>query len=332
MAMQYWSIIAEGLGPDPISGRQLRDRLKNLHIVNIIICYIFYKNNQIDKMIEQGQLLNRNGKKRRMMKTGDLKNKLSSNRHCPFSAVGPVLHILCILIIVGFGFPATARDGVNRQSNHDLFKGMDMELPSDTIVKRDKNNATIIFLKGKNLSEKLEKDKNFQPLQKKERYAEVALAFISANNLLFKIVDPVNELTVKSINIDDLGFKHIKFQQEFNGTPVWASELNVHLDRINHVYLIQGRYIPPPVGIDTQPVLKEEDAKRIVVDNLASPGYECLDCRTEMIIFTSIDFEARLAYRIVVTLSATEGWIFIIDAVTGAVLEKLPTVYNNTPL
>ncbi len=281
-------------------------------------------------MIEQGQLLDRNGKKRKMMETGDLKKKLSSNRHCPFSAVGPVLNILCILSIVGFGFPATACDGVNRQSNHDHFEGMDMELPSDTIIKRDENNATIIFLKGKNLSEGLEKDKNFQELQTEGLYSEIALAFISANNLLFKIVDPVNELTVKSINIDDLGYKHIRFQQEFNGIPIWASEFNVHLDSFNHVYLLQGRYIPTPVEVETQPVLKEEDAKRIVTDNLASPGHECLKCRPEMIIYTSIEVEARLAYRIVTTLRATEGWAFIIDAATGAVLEKLTTVYNNT--
>ena len=266
---------------------------------------------------------------KKVITVGDPQNRLSSNNNCPFSVTKPILLLLCILIFVGIGISTIACDGVKKQSNHDHFKGMDMELPSDTIIRRDENNATIIFLKGKNLSKRLEKDKKFQELQLKNQFSEIALAFISANHLSFKIVDPANELTVKSVNVDDLGFKHVGFQQKFMGIPVWAAELKVHLDSLNHVCLMQGHYIPTPVEIGTCPALKKEDVKHIVADDLGSSGYQHSEWHPERIIYSDLQTEACLAYRVVVTLSVTEGWELIIDATTGVVLEKLPTVYNT---
>jgi hypothetical protein len=48
-----------------------------------------------------------------------------------------------------------------------------------------------------------------------------------------------------------------------------------------------------------------------------------------MIIFSAPDAEPCLAYRVVTSLNETDGWAFIIDATTGAVLEKLPANYNG---
>lgn len=268
--------------------------------------------------------------RKNVLGTRDPYKRLPPNNYYKFSVPVLIFHILCVLTIVGFGVSTAACNGANRDPDQDPFMKMNMELPSGAIVKRDKDNATIILLKGKNLSENLEKHTNFQTLQRDEQYADLALAFISANRLLFKIDDPTTELAVKSINIDDLGFKHIKFQQQFDGMSVWASELNVHLNRMNQVYLIQGRYIPTPVGIERQAVLQEEAVKQIVAESLDVAGYDCFEHPPEKIVYASAALEARLAYRITVPLRATEGWVFIIDAVTGAVLEKLPAVYKNT--
>lgn len=204
-----------------------------------------------------------------------------------------------------------------------------MELPSDAIMKRDEHNHTIIILKGKNLSEGLEGDQIFLKLRSDNLFAKIALSFISANAQLFKITNPANELTDISVNEDDLGFKHIRFRQVFNNIPVWASEINVHLDNLNNVYLVQGRYIPTPEKIDINPVLKEDDAKRLVAENLGIPESKYFEWYSEMIIFSKSDAEPCLAYRIIASLSVTESWAFIIDAAAGTVLEKLPTNYDS---
>jgi len=232
------------------------------------------------------------------------------------------------LTIVGIEIPTIACDGVKKQSTHDHFLGVDLKLPSNTVIKRDEKNETIIFLKGKNLSKELERDKEFQNLQSKDLFPEIALAFLSANRSLFKIVEPRDELTVKSTTTDEIGLTHVKFQQIFNGLSVWACEINIHLNQAKHIYLIQGRYIPTPADVDINPVLQEKDVKRIVSENLGVDGSKCSECRSEMIICTALDGEPCLAYRIVATPRVTEGWEFIIDATTGEVLEKLPTVYD----
>ena len=243
-----------------------------------------------------------------------------------------VLPFLCILILGGIGLPVPAFDGckiqttINHQAN---FINMDLKLPSDVVIRRNVKNETIIFLRGRNLSESLEGDKNFRKLQSKNLLSEIALAFLSAHRLLFKVIQPPDELTVESITTDELGLKHVRFQQMFKGIPVWASEIIVHLDRSNHVYLAQGRYIPTPVTVNICPVLSQEEALRIVAENLEETGSECPRCRSELIIFAALDDGPRLAYRVLATPSVIEGWAFVIDAETGAILEKLPTVYNG---
>jgi len=240
-----------------------------------------------------------------------------------------VLRLLSISVVIGIGIPTLGCENFNKPSPKDYFMGVNMELPSDAIMKRDEHNHTIIILKGKNLSEGLEGDPVFLKLRSDNLFAKTALAFISANAEFFKISNPAHELKDISVNKDDLGFKHIRFQQVFNNIPVWASEINVHLNNLNNVYLVQGRYIPTPEKTDIHPVLKEDDAKRRAADNLDIPGSEYFEWPSEMIIFSALGTEPCLAYRIVASLSATEGWAFIIDAATGAVLEKLPANYDS---
>jgi hypothetical protein len=239
------------------------------------------------------------------------------------------LRLLSIAIVIGIGIPTLGCENFNKPSQKDYFMGVNMELPSDSTLKLNDLNHTIILLKGKNLSEGLESDPVFLKLQSDNLFSKIALAFISANAQLFKISNPANELTDISVNEDDLGFKHIRFQQVFNGIPVWVSEMNVHLDNLNNVYLVQGRYIPTPEKTDMNPVLKEAAVKRLVADNLGVPGSEYFKWPPELIIFSATDAEPCLAYRVVASLNETEGWAFIIDASTGAVLEKLPANYDS---
>jgi Zn-dependent metalloprotease len=241
------------------------------------------------------------------------------------------MHFLSIFIVVGIGIPPLGCENPNKPSLRDHFIGVDMELPIDAIIKRDEKNNTIRILKGGNLSKGLEKDDLFLELQSKNEFSKIATAFISANSEFFRIKNPAQELTAASIDEDDLGFKHIRFQQVFSGIPVWAAEINVHLNRLNNIYLVQGRYIPTPVGIDIHPALQEDDAKHIVADLLGVQEPENSKWHSETIIFASEKTDARLAYRVVANLSVSEGWAFILDAETGDLLEKLPTVFTNKP-
>jgi Zn-dependent metalloprotease len=239
------------------------------------------------------------------------------------------MRFLYFLLIIEIGMSPLAFAELKNQSTPNCFMGMEMTLPQDAIIKSDKISKTIVFLKGNNLSADLENDENFKVLQSKKNYPQIALAFLCANHALFHLVAPADELSVKSIETDELGFTHVKFQQSYKGIPVWASEINLHLNPQNQVCLVQGRYIPTPENVNLQPVLTEKDAMGIVAEKLGKDRSVCPGCRCEIIIFADTNVTPCLSYRIEATLSLTEGWEFFMDANSGTVLNKIPTVFNG---
>jgi Zn-dependent metalloprotease len=242
------------------------------------------------------------------------------------------MRLLCYLLIVEIGMSSIACADFKTRSITDCFMGVEMKLPQDSVVKLDDKNKTIVLLKGENLSADLEKDERFKSLQSANQYPEIALAFLCATHELFELVDPPDELSVKSLQTDDLGYTHIKFMQSYKGIPVWASEINFHLNQQNHVYLIQGRYIPTPINVNTKPDLTEKDALGIVTEKLGKDRSECPGCSCETIIFEDAadsNTAPCLAYRIETKPGPAVGWEFIIDADSGTVLKKLSAVFND---
>jgi Zn-dependent metalloprotease len=241
-----------------------------------------------------------------------------------------MMRLLFYLLILEISAPISCADFKNN-STPDYFMGIEMKLPKDAIIKIDDKNKTVLLLKGKNLSEKLERDEKFQTLQSKGQYVEIALAFISANHSLFQLASPPEELSVKSLQTDDLGFTHMKFNQAYQGIPVWPGEINLHINQQNQVYLIEGRYIPTPVKVNTHPVISEKEAMDIVAEKLSQPKTKCPECHSEIIIFSDTGADPCLTYRIKANPSLNEGWEFFINAASGQILQKLPTVFDDKP-
>jgi Zn-dependent metalloprotease len=240
--------------------------------------------------------------------------------------------LLCMLIlgITGCSDPSfNDRETKTTAEPQNGFLNLDMSLPSDAVIKRDVKNETVIFLRGENLSQELEKEEHFRLLQSQNLFGEIVLAFLTAHRSVFRLVRPTEEFTVTSINTDDLGLKHVRFQQVFQGISVWASEIIVHLNQANQVYLMQGRYVPTPKDLNIHPALNETEAFRIVAEDLKNIGPDCRNCRSELTLFPVTEGIPRLAYRVLATPSLIEGWEYFIDAETGDILEKLTTVYEG---
>ena len=201
-------------------------------------------------------------------------------------------------------------------------------LPADASLRRDPQRGTIRFLRGAKLSQDPERDPHFRSLQAADRFAEVAVGFLSAYRMGFRLLLPVDEMVVHSVTIDDLGFKRVHLKQMFAGIPVWGAELIVQLDRANHINLVQGRYIPTPERLSTTPGITGEDALAITAANLSGLDPGCPGCQSELVIFAADTDPPRLAYRILIPVSLTEGWVIMADAFTGTVIKKLPSVYE----
>lgn len=242
------------------------------------------------------------------------------------------LILLCLLFlrITGCSDPSfNDRETKTTAEPRNGFLDLDMALPADAVIRRDVKNETIIFLRGGNLSQELEKEECFGYLRSQNLLTEIALAFLTAHRSDFKLVRPEEELSVSSVITDDLGLKHVRFKQVFQGISVWSSEIIVHLNQTNQVYLTQGRYVPTPESAVIRPGLNEAKAFRIVAEDLKNIGPDCRNCRSELTLFPLKEGIPRLAYRVLATPSLIEGWEYFIDAETGDILEKLTTVYKG---
>lgn len=208
-------------------------------------------------------------------------------------------------------------------------RGPDAPLPPDAELRRDDARGTVRLLRAANLSASLEATPEFRALQTGKRWGELALAFVSGHRALFGLESPAEELAPRAAVSDDLGLTHVRFQQRFRGLTVWAAELNVHVDRAGHVYLVQGRYVRTPAGLDLNPGLEAESARRRAAAAIAGAPADCRGCRSELLIFVGSDERARLAHRVLVEVSLIEGWAVMVDAHDGAILDKVSTVFQR---
>lgn len=202
-----------------------------------------------------------------------------------------------------------------------------LKLPEDAVLKTDLDKQTIIFLKAENLSIFLEQNDSFRNLLLSEKYGEAAIDFLKAYRSFFKLVDPEKELLIITIEKDDIGYKHVRLRQVFSNIPIWGAEIIVHFNKNNHIYLINGKYMSTPVELKLQPVLSYQEVKEVVARKLPQMRSKCNDCQIGLAIFNDSKNKLHLAYQVFASVSLVEAWEILVDAETGGILQKTPTVY-----
>ena len=110
-------------------------------------------------------------------------------------------------------------------------------------IQRDPGNGTVTLIKG-NLYSSIDTIQSESRNQDKQLYQSLALDFMHHYRTLFKLNQPYRELNVSNTQIDKLDYKHIRLQQVYNDIPVWDSEIIVHVNADEIVYLAGGHYIP----------------------------------------------------------------------------------------
>jgi Zn-dependent metalloprotease len=176
----------------------------------------------------------------------------------------------------------------------------------------------------------LEQQDAFRRLQATNQYKDIVLKFFDAYRLPFKLINPLEELVLHSIQTDDLGFKQVRLKQMTMGIPVWGAEILVQLDRSNHVNLVQGHYYPSPQGLNLHSRITAEAAREYVAAHLDLPDANCLACTTSLVVFFIVEGHTpRLAYSVRTPIGLIEGWNLIVDAETGDILQKFSTVFTQ---
>lgn len=212
----------------------------------------------------------------------------------------------------------------------DHFLSLNAKIPEGSTLRIDPRNETIIYWKGENLSAAMDDDKAFAKLRDGAHFPQMALAFISAHHKFFKLNIPFQELKPTSVTTDDLGYTHIKFRQVFETLPVLNAEIIVHLNPLNRVYLINGRYVPTPIDLSMSPEISKEEAVRRVSEHIADRASEVPEYVTERIIYAPEEGESLLAYQVTIHSNIiSAAAIYVVDARTGEILAEFPIVYDT---
>jgi hypothetical protein len=177
-----------------------------------------------------------------------------------------------------------------------------------------------IFLKGEDLSAGLSDDPAFKQLREDKDHDRIARRFAASRADEWGIKDPAKELTLHSVRTDELNTTHVALQQMYRHIPVWNRGVTVHINPSGQVYLVQGRLVPTPEGLNTVPGTGPGEAMAAVGKALPDDA-DCAACQAEGVIFVSAD-GPRMAYRVVATPGLSRRRIFFVDAQTGEILKE----------
>lgn len=223
---------------------------------------------------------------------------------------------------------ATQLDGTPMPDSVDSPSGITDVSPTGfdgvTKLKRESSGA-VSLLQGDNLSLAIEGDPEYRRLIESRSYAELAIEFVHFFRMPFQLEDPKRELSVTRVQEDDLGFHQVRLLQNYKSVNVMHSEIIVHFDRDDHVYLFQGQYIPTPVNMSLKPKM----ALNAVAESIKGHGDVSVD-RTSAgpFILPMSDAHPKLVFQLRSRLSLTNQSILLIDANNGEIVRKLPTIYN----
>ena len=176
-----------------------------------------------------------------------------------------------------------------------------------------------------------------------EAFTQAAAAALQAYAGVLRLEDPAAELRPVDTSADALGFTHARFEQVYEGLPVWGRDLYVHFDDAQQAYLINGSYEPTPRLDDLTPEIKAETALQTVVAALKADGrWEPLSeetaawlhlegPQTTLVLYPDASGEVRLAYDVTLHPNLIEHFTYLVDAENGRILNRIARYCSLMP-
>ena len=155
-----------------------------------------------------------------------------------------------------------------------------------------------------------------------------AKSFLRVNRELLKVGAPDDEFSLASSQTDELGRRHLRFDQHYRGLPVWPAQAVVHLDQSGNVDLVNGAYVPTPrdTGDATTPAIDQDSA--IALGRAAAhQGDTGTLSKAELIFYATDEGVAKLGWKVELSIALDSQWVAVIDAGSGKTLAS----YNRVP-
>jgi Zn-dependent metalloprotease len=171
------------------------------------------------------------------------------------------------------------------------------------------------------------------PLFVKERFAEKfssstpsnALNYLNKHQDITGIKNPDKNLKLKSVQKDELGMTHVRFNQTINGVNVEGSEVIVHFNEKNEVVSMNGRINQTIAddAVDTTASLNNDAALKAALSSVNAPEELTYEPTAELVVYP-FEKENYTAYKVNVNFMGDEpgNWFVFVDAKTGKVIDK----------
>jgi len=162
----------------------------------------------------------------------------------------------------------------------------------------------------------------------------LAEEYFSSIQPCLKLADPMEELVLTRVKSEPNGQTHLRYQQVWNGIPVYAAEVAVH-QNAEGVYLFNGRYYPTPEIANPNPVWDKQMASQAAIQHVgqfeavtdftvANPhltgGKEQVEGELVVYHVGQDPAKERLCWHLTVMPNMTASYNYIVDANTGEIV------------
>lgn len=169
--------------------------------------------------------------------------------------------------------------------------------------------------------------------------ARTAADFLQTYSTILRLDNPSAEKKLVRHFTDDLGKTHLRYDQYYQGVPVWPGQWQVSLDQGGRVERFSGAFVPTPKRVVMQPTVDRDRALGTAMRAVAhvqpmARGQDGEDGENEtvdaeLIVYAPGDRPERLAWKFTLELSLTQVWRVIVDAHADLVLDAYNIVPNS---
>jgi Zn-dependent metalloprotease len=167
-----------------------------------------------------------------------------------------------------------------------------------------------------------------------------AQAFLHEYGLLFGVQDPEQELHLIDAFTDAIGMRHLIYQQQYHGVPVFAGELRLHFNARGELLATNGVFVPD-LALDTTPQISAQTARahallyiaqQSAVQRQASPAHLATQ-PGRLYLFRAnlargLPGPNHLVYEVPVSNGQDIRDFVYVDAHTGAIIDQISGLHT----
>jgi Zn-dependent metalloprotease len=166
--------------------------------------------------------------------------------------------------------------------------------------------------------------------QKLTKGAEVSLdraaaSFLDRHGAAFGLSTGSAELELRKSEADEVGQKHLSYEQRYRGLPVFGATLKVHFDAADRITVVNGTVIPD-IDVSTTAVRSQRQAEVTAVKFAKATGGKVLSSRLLVYregLVKGVPGANRLAYEVeVMSRKHIRNFVYV-DAVSGKPIDLI---------